>query len=149
VGYFCNFLKSARRKQSPKRRKLAQTAPNPTTSIYNTTGSLARFENKNILFYFEKRSSLLQRWRCGCKFKSRRIGSWSPELAPSPFKKLSLDHQCGRYQTNTIHTNFFKQMCIRERLLVLQYRRYVHIKHINVVIVRLSREPSFSDRNSD
>jgi hypothetical protein len=39
---------------------------NPTTSIYNasvvnfynTTGSLARFENKSILFYFEKRSSL-------------------------------------------------------------------------------------------
>jgi hypothetical protein len=27
----------------------------------------------NILFYFEKRSSLLQRWRCSCKFK--RIGS--------------------------------------------------------------------------
>jgi hypothetical protein len=32
--------------------------PNPTTSIYNATGSLARFENKNILFYFEKRFSL-------------------------------------------------------------------------------------------
>jgi hypothetical protein len=37
---------------------------------------LARFENKNILFYFEKRSSLLQRRPCSCKFKSRRIGSW-------------------------------------------------------------------------
>jgi hypothetical protein len=35
-----------------------------------------RFENKNILFYFEKRSSLLQRWLCSCKFKSRRLGSW-------------------------------------------------------------------------
>jgi hypothetical protein len=41
----------------------------------SATGSLARFENKNILFYFEKRSSLLQRWRCSCKFKNRRIGS--------------------------------------------------------------------------
>jgi hypothetical protein len=38
---------------------------NPTIVIYNTsfvnfynaTGSLARFENKNILFYFEKCSS--------------------------------------------------------------------------------------------
>jgi hypothetical protein len=30
--------------------------PNPTTPIYNATGSPARFENKNILFYFEKRS---------------------------------------------------------------------------------------------
>jgi hypothetical protein len=37
---------------------------NPTTSIYNAsvvnfynaTGSLARFENKNIFFFFEKRS---------------------------------------------------------------------------------------------
>jgi hypothetical protein len=56
---------------------------NPTTSIYNAsvvnfynaTGSLARFENKNILFYFEKRSSLQQRWRCSFKFKNRRIGS--------------------------------------------------------------------------
>jgi hypothetical protein len=60
------------------------TGPNPTTSVYNAsvvnlynaTGSLARFENKNILFYFEKCSSLLQRWRCSCKFKNRKIGSW-------------------------------------------------------------------------
>jgi hypothetical protein len=37
--------------------------------FYNATGSLARFENKNILFYFEKRCRLLQRWRCSCKFK--------------------------------------------------------------------------------
>jgi hypothetical protein len=40
-----------------------------------STGSLDRFENKNISFYFEKRSSLLQHWRCSCKLKSRRIGS--------------------------------------------------------------------------
>jgi hypothetical protein len=45
-------------------------------NFYNATGSPARFENKNILFYFEKRSSLLQRWRCSCKFRGRRIGSW-------------------------------------------------------------------------
>jgi hypothetical protein len=38
-------------------------------NFYNATGSLARFENKNILFYFEKHSSLLQRWRCSCKLK--------------------------------------------------------------------------------
>jgi hypothetical protein len=62
----------------------ANPGANPTTSIYNAsvvkfynaTGSLARFGNKNISFYFEKRSSLLQLWRCSCKFKSRRIGSW-------------------------------------------------------------------------
>jgi hypothetical protein len=48
------------------------TGANPTIAIYNASvvkfnnamGSLARFENKNILFYFEKRSGLLQRWRC-------------------------------------------------------------------------------------
>jgi hypothetical protein len=40
--------------------------------FYNATGSLARFENKNIIFFFEKRSSLLQCWHCSCKFKSRR-----------------------------------------------------------------------------
>jgi hypothetical protein len=50
---------------------------NPTNVIYNSsvvnfynaTGSLARFENKNILFTFKKHSSLLQRWRCSCKLK--------------------------------------------------------------------------------
>jgi hypothetical protein len=42
---------------------------NPTIASYNAsvvnfcnaTGSLARFENKNIIFYFKKLSSLLQR----------------------------------------------------------------------------------------
>jgi hypothetical protein len=50
---------------------------NPTIASYNasvvnfcsSTGSLASFENKNIFFVFEKRSSLLQRWRCSCKLK--------------------------------------------------------------------------------
>jgi hypothetical protein len=31
---------------------------NPTIASYNATGSLARFENKSFLFYFEKGSSL-------------------------------------------------------------------------------------------
>jgi hypothetical protein len=43
--------------------------------IYNPKTNIKRFANKNIFFYFEKRSSLLQRWRCGCKFRSRRSGS--------------------------------------------------------------------------
>jgi hypothetical protein len=43
---------------------------------YNATGSQVRFGNKTNFFYFEKLSSLLQRWRCCCKFRSRRIGSW-------------------------------------------------------------------------
>jgi hypothetical protein len=48
--------------------------------FYNATGSLARFENKNILFYFKKRSSLLQSWRCSCKFKSRRTVSYNAKV---------------------------------------------------------------------
>jgi hypothetical protein len=72
-------------------------------NFYSATGSLACFENKNILFYFEKRSSLLQRGRCSCKFKSRRIGSWpekaffSLERKDIPFIVLSL--QCSHLCT--------------------------------------------------
>jgi hypothetical protein len=33
------------------------------------------FHLKNIFIFYEKRSSLLQRWRWSCKFQSRRIGS--------------------------------------------------------------------------
>jgi hypothetical protein len=45
----------------------------PTIASYNATGSLERFDNKNIFFYFEKRSSLLQRWRCRCTITSYSI----------------------------------------------------------------------------
>jgi hypothetical protein len=41
-----------------------------------------RFESKNIFFYYEKRSSPLQRWRCGCIFLIRRIGSWLGDSNP-------------------------------------------------------------------
>jgi hypothetical protein len=62
---------------------LWQPGVNPTiasynasaVNFYNATGSIARFENKNILFYFENRCRLLQRWSCRCKLKNRRIGS--------------------------------------------------------------------------
>jgi hypothetical protein len=58
--------------------------PIPTTWIYNAgaviiytaVSSLVRFKNRNIFFYFKKHSTLLQRWRCSCKFRRRRIGSW-------------------------------------------------------------------------
>jgi hypothetical protein len=46
--------------------------------IYNATSSLVRFKNKNIFFYIHLKSALayyLQRWRLGCKIRSRRIGS--------------------------------------------------------------------------
>jgi hypothetical protein len=76
----------------------SQDWPHPTiagynasvVNFYNATGSLALFENKNILYYLEKRSSLLQRWRCSCKLKIRRTGSridpwdvkWGAAAAP-------------------------------------------------------------------
>jgi hypothetical protein len=56
--------------------------------FYNATGSLARFKIKNIIFYFEKRSSLLQCWRCTCKFKSRRIGYWESPCLGAKFRYL-------------------------------------------------------------
>jgi hypothetical protein len=52
-----------------------------TTPALKNFTCLTRSENKNILFYFEKRSSLLQRWRCSCKFKSRRIGSRQAQIS--------------------------------------------------------------------
>jgi hypothetical protein len=36
----------------------------------------AFLENKHIYFCLEKRSSLSQRWRCSCKFRSRGFDSW-------------------------------------------------------------------------
>jgi hypothetical protein len=45
-------------------------------NFYNAAGSLACFVNKNILFYFEKRSSLIQSRRCSY---SKVVGS-APEL---------------------------------------------------------------------
>jgi hypothetical protein len=44
--------------------------------IYNATNTLVRFKNKKYyLLQRKKRSSLLQRWRCRCKLRSRMIGS--------------------------------------------------------------------------
>jgi hypothetical protein len=77
----------AHRQQAPDRvepgANVTSSGANPTIMSYNAsvvnfnnaTGSIAHFENKNIFFPFEKRSSLLQRWRCSCKFKNRRIAS--------------------------------------------------------------------------
>jgi hypothetical protein len=70
-------------RQRSLERKTEQ-APNPTIVSYNASvvriydaaaSSLARFENKTKYYTLEKRSSLLQQWRCGCKFKCHSIGS--------------------------------------------------------------------------
>jgi hypothetical protein len=58
---------------------LTRVTPNHcfcTEKSNNATSSLACFKNLNIFKYYEKRTSLLQHWRCSCKFKSRRIGSY-------------------------------------------------------------------------
>jgi hypothetical protein len=34
---------------------------------YNATGILVCFESRSVFSQFEKRSSLLQGWRCSCK----------------------------------------------------------------------------------
>jgi hypothetical protein len=36
--------------------------------IYNAKSNQEHFESKNMFFYFEQRTSLLQRWRQRCKF---------------------------------------------------------------------------------
>jgi hypothetical protein len=54
-------------------RNRSEAGANPIVVCYNATSSLARFENKNILFCLEKRSGLLQLWRCSYKFRSRRL----------------------------------------------------------------------------
>jgi hypothetical protein len=77
----CNlYVQLLMRKKSSSTPRISYSHPfsgaNPTiasynasvVNFYNATGSLARFEKKNIIFYFLKRSSLLQHWRCGWKF---------------------------------------------------------------------------------
>jgi hypothetical protein len=73
--------------------------------IYNAACSLVRFENKNIFFYREKRLSLLQRWRCSCKFK--RVGSRLQLLQGLP----KLSDNCRL--TNQCYVNFL--LSLRER----------------------------------
>jgi hypothetical protein len=48
-----------------------------TVKIYNATSSLVRFTNKKVYSSIIKNALAyhLQRWRCSCKIRSRRIGS--------------------------------------------------------------------------
>jgi hypothetical protein len=92
-------------------------------NFYNAMGSLARFENKNILFCFEKRSSPLQRWRCSCKFKNHGIGGWwdsiSRPIAPAS-SVAGGDDTTRRSQVQVPSGCFFK-------LLLLLVTSYVTI----------------------
>jgi hypothetical protein len=60
---------------------------------YITTDSLARFESEKKIFYFEKRSSLHQRWRCSCKIKNNRIGSRHQLIAYVKWKRRLFEQQ--------------------------------------------------------
>jgi hypothetical protein len=57
----------------------------PPIMIYNATSSLhmyvVRLKTKiHMSFYIEKLYSLLHRWHCSSKYRSRRIGSWIRRL---------------------------------------------------------------------
>jgi hypothetical protein len=100
---------------------VSKYGPNPMTSIYNASvvnfynamGSLARFENKNILFYFEKRSSLLQRWRCSCKFKSRRIGSWFQNMVSQYGLKIWFQNMVSKHGFKTWFQNMVSKYVLK------------------------------------
>jgi hypothetical protein len=53
--------------------QLAVSGANPTIASYNA--SVVIFWKQKYFFLLWKRCSLLERWCCSCKFKSRRIGS--------------------------------------------------------------------------
>jgi hypothetical protein len=55
------------------------------------------FLNKNIFFYFEKRPTLLQRWRW--KLKSCRIGSCNRHLTNvGTYKDISNKVECAKLE---------------------------------------------------
>jgi hypothetical protein len=86
--------------------------------IYSATNSMARFYNKNNFSLTYKCSSLLQRWRCSCKFKSRRIGSsWTVLPTRSKMNNLMIK----RWLTFAI-----------KKLLVINIRKLPSRNHSNL-----------------
>jgi hypothetical protein len=55
---------------------------NPTIVSYNAGAvkayntSLVSFKQKKFLLAQNTPTKVQQRWRCSCKFKSRKVGSW-------------------------------------------------------------------------
>jgi hypothetical protein len=72
-------------------------------------------KHKNIFFRFEKRSSLQQRWRCSCKFQSRKIGSWWHGLVVSSPPATDETGAMGREIESRQGMPFFK---------LIQFRNY-------------------------
>jgi hypothetical protein len=97
--------------------------------MYNATSSLVRFKDKKITL--KKRSSLMKRWRCSYKFRSRRIGSRfrthhlpicrdtvCHEMAPKPsgWTCLQFDQKCPTirpkmFDDSTKNVRRFDQKC--------------------------------------
>jgi hypothetical protein len=50
--------------------------------------SLAHFGIKNILFYFLKLFSLLQRWRCSCQFKVVGLAHWYQDIQVGDLERM-------------------------------------------------------------
>jgi hypothetical protein len=90
-------------------------------NFYNATGSLAHFENKYIFLPYEKRSSLLQRCRCSCKFKNRRIGSWIQ----------SYDFGINNYNAIDVGWSVFSKQ--KKIFLVLKSTRLLNFYNVGVV----------------
>jgi hypothetical protein len=87
-NFFVTFALKFRRKRFFAEKSSEKSTPvvSPWAAIYNASGvkiynamnSIVRFENKHIIFYFQKALAYyIQRWRCYCKFRSSRIGSRS------------------------------------------------------------------------
>jgi hypothetical protein len=60
-------------------------------NFYNATGSLARLENKNILFFFEKRCSLLCTYNAGVVAVNEKIVGSAPGSCHWSYVKCSVE----------------------------------------------------------
>jgi hypothetical protein len=102
------------------------TGANPTILIYNAsvvifykaTGGLVRFVNKNIFSLLKKCSRLLQRWRCSCKFKSRRTGSrdetsCAVSCTSTPFKCDVILSQSSQDNLMANYVTFTNKVCYK------------------------------------
>jgi hypothetical protein len=99
-------------------KRILLSGPNLTIASYNAANSLVRFENKNIFIYFEKNALAYYSAGivCSCKFKSRRIGSWTAlrELIIGDFH-LFLPKSGNFHEKSKPH--FCINVCIRESKL--------------------------------
>jgi hypothetical protein len=82
--------------------------------IYNATNSIVYFRDKKYFSLVLKWSSLLQRWRCSCKFGSRRIGSRKRIFMPK--ENPTSESLCGQ-RSLTAHFDRLKIFGLSKWLL--------------------------------